>query len=53
MMGETIPKETSYITLNDQLMDSWGVPLLKINVSCDNNDEKMRKDYHSKPLPDL
>lgn len=45
MMGETIPKETSTVSL-DSKKDAWGMPLLKINMDYDDNDEKMVKDYH-------
>ena len=45
MMGETIPKEESYVKLDKSQKDQWGVPLLKISVDYDDNDAKMRKDY--------
>ena len=45
MMGETIPKETNFVTLDSSQKDAWGVPLLKISVDYDDNDEKMKKDY--------
>ena len=45
MMGETIPKETNYVSLDPQQKDNWGIPLLKISVVYDENDEKMKKDY--------
>lgn len=45
MMGETIPKESNYVALDSNLKDRWGIPLLKINVDYDDNDEKMIKDY--------
>jgi choline dehydrogenase-like flavoprotein len=45
MMGETIPKESSYVALDKQQKDQWGVPLLKISVDYDDNDAKMKKDY--------
>ncbi len=44
MMGETIPKESNYVTLDGQ-KDAWGMPLLKISVDYDENDAKMKKDY--------
>ncbi|NTS41805.1 GMC family oxidoreductase [Flavisolibacter sp. BT320] len=44
MMGETIPKESSYLAL-DGKKDKWGVPLLKISMDYDENDEKMIVDY--------
>jgi choline dehydrogenase-like flavoprotein len=46
MMGETIPKVSNILTLDGTERDAWGVPLLKINISYDDNDEKMVKDYH-------
>ncbi|MCR9082789.1 MAG: GMC family oxidoreductase [Cyclobacteriaceae bacterium] len=45
MMGETIPKESNYVELDPNLKDEWGMPLLKISVDYDDNDEKMVKDY--------
>jgi choline dehydrogenase-like flavoprotein len=46
MMGETIPKETNTLTLDNNRKDDWGIPQLKIDISYDDNDEKMVKDYH-------
>lgn len=46
MMGETIPKESSYVKLDNSQKDAWGMPLLKINIDYDDNDEKMVKDFH-------
>lgn len=46
MMGETIPKETNTLTLDNSRKDDWGIPQLKIDISYDDNDEKMVKDYH-------
>ncbi|GGB06209.1 GMC family oxidoreductase [Puia dinghuensis] len=45
MMGETIPKETNTVSLDDSRKDAWGIPQLKINISYDDNDEKMLKDF--------
>jgi choline dehydrogenase-like flavoprotein len=45
MMGETIPKETNYVTLDKNSKDAWGIPTLKISVGYDDNDEKMVKDF--------
>jgi choline dehydrogenase-like flavoprotein len=45
MMGETIPKETNMVTLDHTQKDQWDMPLLKISVVYDDNDEKMKKDY--------
>ena len=44
-MGETIPKETNYISLDKNKKDEWGIPLLNISVAYDDNDEKMIKDF--------
>ncbi len=44
-MGETIPKETNFVSLDKAQTDEWGVPLLKIDVAYDDNDEKMVKDF--------
>ncbi|GAB3947674.1 GMC family oxidoreductase [Spirosoma harenae] len=46
MMGETIPKESNYVTLDSTQTDQWGIPLLKISVAYDDNDEKMVQDFH-------
>jgi choline dehydrogenase-like flavoprotein len=45
MMGETIPKETNQVMPDPRLKDEWGVPQLKIDISYDDNDEKMLKDF--------
>lgn len=45
MMGETIPKETNYVALDANKKDAWGVPLLKISIGYDDNEEKMIKDF--------
>ena len=45
MMGETIPKEKSRVSLDTALKDQWGIPLLKISVEYDDNDAKMKQDY--------
>jgi len=45
MMGETIPKEMSQVSLDKNKVDQWGIPLLKINLDYDENDEKMIKDF--------
>ncbi len=44
-MGETIPKETNYVTLDPELKDEWGIPLLKVSIGYDDNDEKMILDF--------
>ena len=45
MMGETIPKEESQVSLDPVKVDDWGIPLLRINVDYDENDEKMIQDF--------
>jgi choline dehydrogenase-like flavoprotein len=45
MMGETIPKGSNQLTLHSSLKDDWGIPQLNINISYDDNDEKMTKDF--------
>lgn len=45
MMGETIPKEDNQVTLSSENKDAWGIPLLKVDISYDDNDEKMIADY--------
>jgi choline dehydrogenase-like flavoprotein len=45
MMGETIPKESNFVALDQNKKDPWGIPQLKISVDYDENDEKMKKDY--------
>ncbi|GAB3513316.1 GMC family oxidoreductase [Spirosoma knui] len=45
MMGETIPKETNYLVLDQSLKDPFGIPQLKISIEYDDNDDKMVKDY--------
>ena len=45
MMGETIPKEESTVSLDLNKEDEWGIPQLKIELGYDDNDEKMIKDF--------
>lgn len=45
MMGETIPKESSRLTLDNAKKDEWGMPLLHIDIGYDDNDEKMLQDF--------
>jgi choline dehydrogenase-like flavoprotein len=45
MMGETIPKETNYVSLDKSKKDDWGIPLLNISVDYDDNDRKMKQDF--------
>ncbi len=44
-MGETIPKATNFVALDTNQKDEWGIPLLKISIDYDNNDEKMIVDF--------
>jgi choline dehydrogenase-like flavoprotein len=45
MMGETIPKESNTVSLDPEQRDAWGMPLLRVNIGYDDNDEKMVKDF--------
>jgi choline dehydrogenase-like flavoprotein len=45
MMGETIPKEKSRVSLDVNKADEWGIPQLKIDLEYDENDSKMLKDF--------
>ncbi len=45
MMGATIPKESNYVKLDDVQVDEWGMPLIKISMDYDENDEKMIQDF--------
>ena len=44
MMGETIPKESNTVSLDTNKTDSWGMPLLHIDIEYDDNDLKMEID---------
>ena len=45
-MAETIPKESSLVSLDKQLTDKYGIPQLRVSIGYDDNDEKMLKDFH-------
>lgn len=45
MQGETIPKEQNKVSLSKEEKDSWGIPLLKVDVDYDDNDRKIRDDF--------
>jgi len=45
MMGETIPKATNMVSLDPSRKDEWDMPLLRIHIAYDDNDEKMVKDF--------
>jgi choline dehydrogenase-like flavoprotein len=44
-MGETIPKVTNYVKLDESKTDEWGVPLARLSVDFDENDRKMSEDF--------
>jgi choline dehydrogenase-like flavoprotein len=45
MQGETIPKETNFVSLSRDKKDRWGIPLLMTNVGYDDNDERLLADF--------
>ena len=45
MMGETLPKESNFVSLHPQLKDQWGIPQLNISMDYDDNDEAMIADF--------
>jgi choline dehydrogenase-like flavoprotein len=45
MMGETLPKKSNQVSLDENLVDPWGIPQLKVDVDYDDNDEKMLQDF--------
>ncbi|HXB44824.1 MAG TPA: GMC oxidoreductase, partial [Puia sp.] len=45
MMGETIPKLSNHLALDTDKKDQWGMPLLKISIGYDDNEDKMIKDF--------
>jgi len=47
VMGETLPKESNSVSLDAALRDEWNIPLLKIDIDYDDNDEKMLQDFFS------
>ncbi len=50
MMGETIPKASNYVALDNSKTDPWGIPQLRISVDYDDNDDKMVRDYQEQML---
>ena len=44
-MGETIPKATNHVALDENKKDEWGIPLIKLSIDYDDNDEMMLKDF--------
>jgi choline dehydrogenase-like flavoprotein len=47
VQAETVPKETNQVSLSKDQKDEWGMPLLKIDVSYDDNDEKVLADFNT------
>jgi len=47
MMGETIPKESNYISLDPEKKDKYGIPLVNFNVDYDENDLKMMEHFYT------
>ena len=45
MMGETIPKESNFVAVDEANPDEYGIPRIQISIDYDDNDEKMTKDY--------
>ncbi|WP_154858933.1 GMC oxidoreductase [Cyclobacterium xiamenense] len=45
MQGETIPKQSNRVYLDETLTDEWGMPQLRVDVGYDDNDEKSLRDF--------
>ncbi|HLO81341.1 MAG TPA: GMC family oxidoreductase [Chitinophagaceae bacterium] len=45
MQGETVPKYTNRVYLSKTEKDQWGIPSLVTDVSYDENDELLMKDF--------
>lgn len=45
MQGETIPKYENHVRLSKNEVDSWGIPLLVVDVDYDDNDLKLLQDF--------
>ena len=43
-MGETLPYEDNYMTLDDKLTDKWGMPAVRFHVQRHENEMAMRRD---------
>ncbi len=43
-MGEVLPYEDNYMTLDDELTDKWGMPAVRFHVQRHDNEMAMRKD---------
>ena len=46
MMGETIPKESNYLSLDPEKVDKYGIPLVNFSVDYDENDSKMMEHFY-------
>lgn len=46
MMGETIPKESNTLSLDEVAVDQYGIPLVKIDVDYDENDIAMMEHFY-------
>jgi choline dehydrogenase-like flavoprotein len=42
--GEMLPRHENYIELDPHLVDSWGIPALRINCVYSENEKKMQED---------
>ncbi len=42
--GEVLPRYDNYCELDEHAVDAWGIPVLKFNVTRDENDRAMRRD---------
>jgi choline dehydrogenase-like flavoprotein len=45
MMGEIIPRESNFLSLDKDQKDLYGIPLIRISADWDDNAEKMIKDF--------
>jgi choline dehydrogenase-like flavoprotein len=45
MQGETLPKESNYVSLSEEERDEWGIPQLQVSVDYDENDEMLLQDF--------
>ena len=46
MMGETIPKETNFLALDENEVDQYGIPLVRFHVDYDENDLMMMEHFY-------
>ena len=45
--GETLPRRENHCALDESELDAWGVPVLRFDVTRDNNDRAMRIDMQN------